>query len=73
MKIVVTPKKEVKGNAQFYGEAFGMTAIVSLTPGQVWDADFRKGYWTLRRKGKGVELRLTETAMNRMFEEAKQE
>ncbi len=71
MSIEVTPKKEVKGNAQFFGDAFGMSAIINLEPGQKWYAAHSKGYWHLRKKRSGIELRLTDAAMNRLFEEAK--
>ncbi len=71
MKRIVTPKREIKGNAQFYGDAFGMTAMIHFVPGQVWNAEHSKGYWHLRKKGAGVELRLTDAAMNRLFEETK--
>lgn len=72
MKKTVTPKKAFKGNAQFYGEAFGMTAVVILVPGQIWNAESRKGYWILRKNGSEIELRLTEAAADRMFEEVRQ-
>ncbi len=71
MKRTVRPKKNISEKAQFYGDAFGMTAIVSLAPDQIWNAEHSDGYWHLRKKGTGIELRLTELAMSRLFEEVK--
>lgn len=72
MKIVVTPKKKIAETAQFYGDAYGMTAIVRLEPGQKWYAEHSGAYWFLRKKGTGIELRLTNAAANRLFEEVEE-
>jgi hypothetical protein len=69
MKILATPKKQIRENAQFYGDAYGMTAIVDLVPGQKWNAAKSGGYWHVTKRGAGIELRLTDAAMWRLFEE----
>lgn len=73
MKITVTPKVNVKATAQFFGTAFGTTAFLRLEHGQMWSAERRKGYWFVTEKSPGFELRLTESAMNRLFEEVKKQ
>ena len=67
--IVVTPKKEICETAQFFGSAFGMLAIAHLSPGQKWNARRSGKYWFLSKKRTGIELRLTDAAMRRLFEE----
>ena len=71
MSITVTPKKHIRENAQFYGDAFGMTAVVNLSPEQKWNARKYDGYWHVTKKGAGIELRLTDAAMGRLFEVVK--
>lgn len=67
--MIVVPRKSVCTTAQCYGNEFGMSVKVCLPLGQKWEAHKKCGYWWLTRKGFTLELRLTEAALKRLFEE----
>lgn len=67
--IVVTPKRNAVIHEQCYGDMFGMTVEVTLQKGQKWSAKKSGGYWWLTRKGTGTRLRLTDTAISKLFVE----
>lgn len=67
--MTVKPKKDTKDMCQMYGDFFGMSVELNLQDGQKWKAKKSGGYWWLSRKGTGIRLRLTDSAMWRMFEE----
>lgn len=68
--IVVRPKADAVVHEQCYGDMFGMTVEVTLRKEQKWNAKRSNGYWWLTRKGTGTRLRLTDTAIEKLFEEA---
>lgn len=67
--MIVTPKESIRQTTQCYGDEFGMSVKVCLPLGQKWEAHKKNGYWWLTRKGCTLELRLTDAALNRLFEE----
>ncbi len=58
---------------QTYGDSFGMSVELHFQKEQKWKAKKHGGYWWLSRKGTGLRLRLTDAAMDRMFEEVKED
>lgn len=69
--IIVHPEKESTILCQTYGDSFGMSVELHLQKEQKWKAKKSGGYWWLSRKGTG--LRLTDAAMNRLFEEVEED
>lgn len=67
--MIVVPKKSISTMVQCYGDEFGTSIKMSLPLGQKWEAHKKSNYWWLTRKGCTLELRLTDAALNRLFEE----
>lgn len=68
MIIAVTPRETSVKITQFYGDYFGMSAVLRLEKGVQWKARKSGRYWILTRKGNATSLRLTPTALNHLFE-----
>lgn len=64
-QLIASPKADSVKSAQFYGDEFGMSVFVSFSPNQRWIVKKKDKYWWLRHKG--VVLRLTDTALHRLF------
>lgn len=63
--IVCKPKRNISSMNQCYGELFGVSVEVKLIANQYWTAKKSQGYWRL--KCKGLNLRLTDAAFDRLF------
>lgn len=65
--MIARPKEPFSVLTQCYGELFGMSISVDLSPDQKWKVKKFDGYYWLSRKGV-ARLRLTAAALNRLFE-----
>lgn len=64
--MIATPKHNGSIVGQCYGDYTGVSVEIKLAVGQKWSVRIRGGcYWLLR---KGIKLRLTETALCRLFD-----
>ena len=67
-EIVVRPKIDTcLETAQFYGDLFGVSALLKLNTKQIWKAHKSGKYWVIKGKG-DFQMRVTESAMNKLFE-----
>ena len=67
--MIATPKSKMLAVGDCYQGHYGMRIETNLTPGQKWNAKKLHGnYWQLSRKGSATQLRLTEAAMQRLFD-----
>lgn len=67
--MIATPKSKMLAVGDCYQGHYGMRIETKLTPGQKWTAKRLHGrYWQLTRKGSATQLRLTEAAMQRLFD-----
>lgn len=66
-QIKVKPVKNIsKETAQFYGDLFGVSAVIELKESQIWKAYKKQNYWYIQGRGEFC-LRLTDAAFNRLF------
>lgn len=65
--MIARAKRAMCETAQVYGDFRGMRVTVDISPDQKWKVKKSEGYYWLTRKG-GMKLRLTETALCRLFE-----
>ena len=64
--MIARPKEKASVLTQCYGDLFGMSISVELSPDQKWNVRKSNGYYWLSRKGV-AKLRLTGTALSRLF------
>jgi hypothetical protein len=65
--MIARVKKTVTENIHCYGDLFGVGVVLNIFPEQKWKVRKSGGYYWLTRKG-GMTLRLTETALCRLFD-----
>lgn len=65
--MIARPKEQISILTQCYGELYGMSVSVMLSPDQKWKVKKIDGYYWLSRKGV-ARLRLTAAALSRLFE-----
>ena len=61
-----TPKVRITETAQMFGNFYGASAIINLSPEQIWRVTKTGGYYYAKRGT--CKLRLTPTAFNKLFE-----
>lgn len=66
MKYYAIPKQDATTLGELFGDFFGVSVEVRLSPNQKWAVRKAKKYYWLTKNGK--KLRLTETALCRLFD-----
>ena len=64
-RITVKPRRKLELKAQLFSEAYGATIIMDLHPDQKWKITKHQHWWYLKRNG--MTLRLTDSALQKLF------
>lgn len=67
--MVVKAKKTQELSLMCFGDMYGCSVVLDISPEQKWEAKKKGKYWWLKHKGRGYQLRLTDKAMHDCFKE----